>query len=292
MTQSMTGFGRATGQVLGREVTVEIKSVNNWFKDIIIRVPKGFTAIEEVIKKRVIDRITRGRVEVWIQVDESVSLCQSLTLDMELARTYRSLLLKLKNDLALSGDLTINHFLEIRDIIRHEDVDLDLEAFAEDLSGLLTLALDNLIHMRQMEGQALAEDFQKRLNLMAEWMEQIWSRRQSVIDETKGKLETRIKALTGALEVDQGRLSQDVAYIVDRCDITEEVIRMRSHLEQFEAALRNGGSVGRRLEFLLQEMGREVNTIGSKSGDIVITNLVVDLKTELEKIREQVQNVE
>lgn len=292
MINSMTGFGRATGQVLGREVTVEVRAINNRFKDIIVRLPKGLVALEEPVKRVVAGRVSRGRVEVWIQMDDAVNLRQSLILDLDLARTYRALLLKLKNDLALPGDLNIGHFLEFRDIIRHEEVDLDMESFMDELTGLMNQALDQLIRMRQTEGRSLAEDFQFRLGAMLAWLDEIWSNRRTVIDETKSRLEARIKTMASGAELDPGRLAQEVAYLVDRGDITEEVVRLRSHVEQFQAALHGGGAVGRRLDFLLQEIGREVNTIGSKSGDMTISHRVVDLKTELEKIREQVQNVE
>lgn len=238
------------------------------------------------------ERLSRGRVEVQIQVDEGENRQQGLKLDLDLARVYHDLLGQLKNELGLMGDFTVSDLIEFRDIISYEEMDIDLEAFMEGLRRVLLEAGDRLIQMRLAEGQAMAADFEKRLVSMSTWVDEIESLRDRVVAELRLKLEARVKELTGNLDLDPGRLHQEVAYLADRSDITEEIVRLRSHFDQFGQLIQKGGSVGRRLEFLLQEINREVNTIGSKSGDVAITNRVVDLKTELEKLREQVQNVE
>ncbi|MFH1136731.1 MAG: YicC/YloC family endoribonuclease [Pseudomonadota bacterium] len=292
MIHSMTGFGRAAGKVLDRETSVEVRTVNNRFRDINIRTPKSLATLEETIKKAVSNRLTRGRVDVWLQVDETALKKTRLKLDLDLARSYLDLLTKLKDDLDLAGEVTLAQLTEFRDIIGYDDETVDLEAFQAGLAPILAEALDGLTAMRLTEGRAIAEDFQARLDRMSRWVEEIEARRAVVLVESRTKLVARIKALTEGLELDQGRLAQEAAYLSDRADITEELVRLASHFKQFGALISQGDAVGRRLEFLLQEINREVNTIGSKTGDAAITNLVLDLKTELEKLREQVQNIE
>ena len=292
MLHSMTGFGRAAGKVMDREVTVELRSVNNRFREVVVRSSKAYAALEESIKKVVAGRVARGRLDLWMQVNESENRQQSLSVDMALAKAYRDIMERLKSELNLSGEVTLPQLIQFKDVIGFQDETLDLDAFLEGLTPVLNEALDKLVLMRQTEGQAIAADFQNRLTRMSAWVDEITSRQVGMVEEIKNKLEARIKALTEGLELDQGRLMQEVAYLVDRSDITEELVRLRSHFEQFDAVLQTEGAVGRRLDFLLQEINREVNTIGSKTGDVATTNMVVDLKNELEKIREQVQNVE
>ena len=292
MIHSMTGFGRAEGLVMDREVAVEIKTVNNRFKDVIVRLPKQLAAIEDGVRKVVGNRLNRGRVEVWVQVGSASTEAGALTLDLALARHVHGLLRELKKELDLSAEIAIPDLLNFKDIITVKEEALDVEAFQTGLTPIINEALDKLIAMRQTEGQALAADIQDRLTAMTGYAAEIGARRDLVIEEAKTKLEAKIKALVEDVEIDQVRLAQEVAYIVDRSDITEEIVRLGSHFDQVEGVMNGRGAVGRRLEFLLQEMNREVNTIGSKSSDVTITNRVVDLKTELEKLREQVLNIE
>jgi uncharacterized protein (TIGR00255 family) len=288
----MTGFGRAVGKVMDREVTVELRSVNNRYREVVVRTPKAYAALEESIKKVVAGRIARGRLDLWMQVDETENRQQSLSVDLGLAKAYRDILEKLKDDLDLSGEIALPQLVQFKDVIVFRDETLDPELFLEGVTPVLNEALDKLVLMRQTEGQAITADFRTRLNSMTNWVDEITARHSGLAEETKTKLEARIRALTEGLELDQGRMMQEVAYLVDRSDITEELVRLRSHFEQFGTLLESEGGVGRRLDFLLQEINREVNTIGSKTGDLATTNMVVDLKNELEKIREQVQNVE
>lgn len=292
MIQSMTGFGRAAGTVLGREATVEIKTVNNRFRDVFARLPRQFSALEEPLKKLVGERISRGRVDLNVQVADGGEREKKVSLDLDLARAYHDILTKLKDEFSLSGEVTLQHLSGFRDIIVFEEEELDLEAFQAELGLVVNEALDRLIEMRTVEGQAIVDDFRSRLAAMSGWVDEIDSRRGTVLEEAKTRLEERIKSLAEGVELDQGRLAQETAYLADRSDITEEIVRLRSHFNQFADVLNNGGVAGRRLEFMLQEINREVNTIGSKSSETAITNRVVDLKTELEKLREQVQNVE
>ena len=292
MISSMTGFGRAEGVVLGRETVVETRSVNNRFRDVLIRMPKSFNALEDTIKKLAAEYVTRGRLEIYIQLGEPAERQKRLKLDLELARTYHELLVELKNELNLAGDVTLEKMTEYRDIIQYEEEKTDLDEFMASLKPVIQEALDNLVKMRQTEGNTLAEDFDSRLNDLRQWVAEIDSRRGVVLEETRTKLQNRIETLTQGVDLDEQRLAQEVAFLIDRGDITEELVRLGSHFDQFRSHLAADEAVGRRLDFLLQEINREVNTIGSKSSDVNITRLVVDIKTELEKIREQVQNVE
>lgn len=292
MIKSMTGFGRAAGLFQDRPLTVEMRSVNNRYREVLVRLPRQYSSLEDEVKKVVGRRISRGRVEVWIQVNEASDRLKNLKLDLELARTLYGILANLKEELGLDCQVSLSDLLEFREIIRYEEEETDLESFLDGLRPVLVDALDNLVEMRQTEGQAISEDLTGRLDAISGWVDEIESRRTVATEETAARLEARVKALTGDLELDHGRLLQEVAYLADRSDITEEVVRLRSHLDQLGALVQRGGVVGRRLDFLLQEINREVNTIGAKSGDVSVTNLVVETKAELEKIREQVQNVE
>ena len=292
MIHSMTAFGQASGRILNREVLVEIRSVNTRFRDILVRTPKAYSALEEDVKTLVSHKASRGRIEVSIQVYESETRWESLSLNLDLAKAYHNLLEQLKDELDLPGGVELSHLAGVRDIIVYEEETLDLEEFKEGMVPILNEALDKLVQMRAVEGRAIAADFSSRLDAMVSWVNEIASRKETVFSEAKAKLGDRIKALTGDLELDEGRLLQEAAYIADRSDITEEIIRLKSHLSQFRSCLQDGGVIGRRMEFLLQEINREVNTVGSKVGDLIITNLVVDLKSELEKLREQIQNIE
>ena len=292
MISSMTAFGQAKGQALDREITIEIRSVNNRFCDIVIQIPKQYALLEGRVKKIVSDRVNRGRIEVRIKVEEASTSVQNLKINKELAIVYRDLLTELKETLNLAGEIELSHLAGINDIILREEEQIDLDGFMEGLNPILEEALDNLVEMRIAEGRTLASDYLSRIEDMSGWLDRIQSRRKTVLLESKERLEERIRELTQDLELDQARLNQEAAHIADRSDITEEIVRLRSHFDQSRTCIGKGGVTGRRLEFLLQEMNREVNTLGSKSGDVDITKVVIDLKSELEKLREQVQNIE
>ncbi|MBW2622337.1 MAG: YicC family protein [Deltaproteobacteria bacterium] len=288
----MTAFGQAKGQAQDREITIEIRSVNNRFCDIILHIPKQYASLEGQLKKQVNNRVNRGRIEVRIKVDETAAVAQSLKINKELAVIYRDLFTDLKETLNLTGEIELSHLLGVKDIILREEEQIDLDDFMAGLSPILEEALDNLVVMRTTEGQTLAMDYLARMQEMSGWVDLVESCRETVLNESRERLEERIRELTQGLELDQARLSQEAAHIADRSDITEEIVRLRSHFDQSRACLEKGGVAGRRLEFLLQEINREVNTLGSKSGDTDITKVVIDLKSELEKLREQVQNIE
>ncbi len=292
MIHSMTAIGQAEGRVLEKGLRVEIRSVNHRFRDIIVHLPRTLIPLEARIRKIVAERVSRGRVEVRLQIEEIASVPRGLKLDIHLAERYLELLTELQEKLGLGGEVDVSLLAGQNNIFLWEEEAIDLEAFMAGFEPLLMEALKNFLTMRAEEGRALSEDFISRLRTLATLLATMESLRESVTLSYRDRLQERVQALTGGFELDQARLLEEVAYLADRSDITEEVTRLKSHISQFEALLAEGGAVGRRLDFLLQEMNREANTISSKAQDVILTQAAVDMKSELEKLREQVQNIE
>jgi uncharacterized protein (TIGR00255 family) len=292
MIHSMTAIGQAEGRVLEKGLRVEIRSVNHRFRDIIVHLPRTLIPLEARIRKIVAERVSRGRVEVRLQIEEIASVPRGLKLDIHLAKRYLELLTELKEKLGLGGEVDVSLLAGQNNIFLWEEEEIDLEAFMAGFEPLLMEALKNFLTMRAEEGRALSEDFISRLRTLATLLATMESLRESVTLSYRDRLQERVRALTGGFELDQARLLEEVAYLADRSDITEEITRLKSHINQFEALLAEGGAVGRRLDFLLQEMNREANTISSKAQDVTLTQAAVDMKSELEKLREQVQNIE
>jgi len=292
MISSMTAIGQAEGRVLEKGLKVEIRSVNHRFRDIIVHLPRTLTALETGIRKIVADGVSRGRVEVRLQMESNASVPRGLRLDMGLAARYLELLTELKQKLGLGGEVDVSLLAGQNNIFLWEEEEIDLEAFMAGLEPVLDEALKNFLAMRAVEGKALFEDFIGRLRNLSTLLAGMESSRESITLSYRDRLQERVQALAAGLELDRARLLEEVAYLAERADITEEITRLKSHINQFEALLNEGGAVGRRLDFLLQEMNREANTISSKSQDVTLTQAAVDVKSELEKMREQVQNIE
>jgi uncharacterized protein (TIGR00255 family) len=288
----MTAFGRGEAEAEGYRFTVEVRSVNHRFCDIQVRLPRRYSHVEEEIRKRVAASFSRGRVEVGVVADEALEKAGHLTVDVELARTYARLLRNLQEELGLGGDLRLEVLLTFRDIFTIKEDEESKERSWRVLSTALDGAVIESLRMRAEEGANIAADLSKRLQRLDELTEEIEVRAPFVVQEAKDRLRERIQVLLGEVPMDEGRLAQEAALLADRSDITEEVVRLRSHMQQFRDQLAADGPRGRQLEFLLQEMHREVNTVGSKADDPVICQRVIQVKTELERIREQVQNVE
>jgi uncharacterized protein (TIGR00255 family) len=292
MISSMTAIGQAEGRVLEKGLKVEIRSVNHRFRDIIVHLPRTLTALETGIRKIVADGVSRGRVEVRLQMESNASVPRGLRLDMGLAARYLELLTELKQKLGLGGEVDVSLLAGQNNICLWEEEEIDLEAFMAGLEPVIDEALKNFLAMRAVEGKALFEDFIGRLRNLSTLLAGMESSRESITLSYRDRLQERVQALAAGLELDRARLLEEVAYLAERADITEEITRLKSHINQFEALLNEGGAVGRRLDFLLQEMNREANTISSKSQDVTLTQAAVDVKSELEKMREQVQNIE
>jgi uncharacterized protein (TIGR00255 family) len=294
MIRSMTGYGRAEAVLAGRKFAVEMKSVNHRYLEISLRVPGMLLSLDTEIKKKIGEQFSRGRIEATVRVDGD-GIAENngrLTLNLPLARNYHALLCQLKEELHLGDEISLAMMTDFRDIFVPTESVQDPAALWEGLSKLLDEAMRTLVEMRAREGESLQRDLTKRLSLIACVLETIAGRAPQVVCEYQKRLGDRIRELTGDLVIDESRLLQEVAIMAEKSDITEEIVRFRSHIEQFTDLLVNEDGAGRKIDFLIQEMGREVNTIGSKSGDAEISRNVIEIKSELAKLREQVQNIE
>jgi uncharacterized protein (TIGR00255 family) len=288
----MTAFGRGEAQADGYRFAVELRSLNHRFCDIRVKLPKKYREFEEVIKKHLSAHFSRGRIEVGVLTDEALERVRDLTVDVGLAKKYHRLLFDLQEELGLEGGSSLETLLVFRDIFVLQEDQESLKKARQVLEMALEQAVTDCLQMRADEGAAIENDFRKRLQELATLTSEIEARVPKVVEEVRDRLQKRIQELLGQTELDESRLAQEVAYFADKSDITEEVVRFQSHIQQFRDLLGANGPRGRQLEFLLQEMLREINTIGSKTNDLEIAQKVILVKTELEKLREQLQNVE
>lgn len=292
MARSMTGFGAGEiATAIGR-YGVEIRSVNHRFCEVLVRLPRDLAPLEDRVRSLVQARVLRGRVEVAIIREDHGRRPRTVKADLDLATAYQSALNDLTRALSLSGTLDLSDLIALPDLIRIEEPKEDLEASWPHVAAGVGAALDRLVAMRETEGARLADDMRRRVERLGGHLDAVEARAPQVLEEYHVRLSRRVAELLGGTPVDAGRLATEVALLAERSDITEEVTRFRSHLAQFQTTLASGGAVGRTLDFIVQEMGREANTIGSKAGDLEITRRVIAIKGELESLREQIQNVE
>lgn len=293
MISSMTGYGRGESSDETRVITLEIKTVNHRYNDIVIRMPKKFNQFEDKIKKAVKKRIRRGRVELYINLEENDDKNIIINPNINVARQYYESIVKINEELGLTDSVKLGNILRCPDVFDITTADEEEDTTWILLEDVLKKALDGLTEMRAKEGAALVEDINLRSGIISEIVEKIDEKSPLIAEEYKSKLKDRIKDLIeDTVEVDEARIALEVAIIADKGNITEELVRLKSHLVQLDNILKEKGSVGRKLDFLIQEMNRETNTIGSKSYNTEISNYVIDVKSEIEKIREQVQNIE
>jgi uncharacterized protein (TIGR00255 family) len=294
MIKSMTGYGRAEAVLLGRKFAVEMKSVNHRFLEISLRLPGLLAPLENEIKKRIGERCSRGRIEATVRIDVEVNAATGgrYALNLPLLRNYHALLAQMKEELGLQEEITLSTLAGFRDLFVATETAQDPEILWESLAKLFDEAILALNEMREKEGQCLRRDLEERLCGISSVLEGIAARSPQVILDYQKRLGDRVRELTGGTIVDESRLLQEVAIMAEKSDITEEIVRFRSHIEQFYCLLADVDAAGRKIDFLIQEMGREVNTIGSKSSDAGISRDVIEIKSELAKLREQVQNIE
>lgn len=292
MIKSMTGFGRRQGTWEDGTVTVEVRSVNHRFLEASIRMPKSIARLEEVFKKAIQDRCARGRVECTVFVQGNRGGTRSLQLDAVLAKQYYQTLRNLQRSLKLGGSIDIGLVAGFRDVLTVSDQPTEDQKLAQLVEKLGILAIQDLVKMRKKEGALLAQDMAKRLEILGGLKGQVADRAPVVVQESFLRMKGRIEKLLDGPVPDLPRLHQELAIFADRSDITEELVRLDAHMVQFGQTIQGAQPVGKTLDFLLQEMGREVNTIGSKANDTAIATAVVPMKAELERLREQVQNVE
>lgn len=293
MLKSMTGFGRGENEDGIHNFNVEIKTVNHRYNDIVVRMPKHLSYLEENIKSLIKEKISRGRVEVYICLEYINESNLDIVVDMPLARAYKSELDRMMSELNIVDEVKLSHMLVLPEIIKKERKKMEEDIIWKCLEPSLEIALNNVMDMRIKEGLMLKEDMKSKILKIENNLIEIENRAPLVVIEYKEKLKLRIKELLDEeLNIDDDRLNYEIAFFADRSDINEEIVRLRSHNDQFLDSLNESEPVGRKLDFILQEMNREINTIGSKSEDLIISNCVVNIKSEIEKIREQVQNVE
>ncbi len=292
MLKSMTGYGRAESSKGALEFSVEIRSGNNRFREIILRLPQSLQPSEDRIRSIVSSRLRRGRIEVSIQIKDNGDKGLNLELNRPLVRAYATIFNELNEELGCKQPIDLSFFSQLKDTIIVKQDSVDLEGIWPDLKDVLDKALLSLETMRMDEGKALEEDFLVRLKRIKGDIEEIRNRAKVTVEEYRDKLIQKINKLIEGIDIAEDRLMQEVAIMADRTDITEELIRVESHLEQFRSYMNQDDVIGRRLDFLLQEINREVNTMASKAADSFVSQLVVDIKAELERLREQIQNVE
>jgi uncharacterized protein (TIGR00255 family) len=288
----MTGYGRAESSKGTLEFSVEIRSGNNRFREIILRLPQSLQPSEDRIRSIVSSRLRRGRIEVSIQIKDNGDKGLNLELNRPLVRAYATIFNELNEELGCKQPIDLSFFSQLKDTIIVKQDSVDLEGIWPDLKDVLDKALLSLETMRMDEGKALEEDFLVRLKRIKGDIEEIRNRAKVTVEEYRDKLIQKINKLIEGIDIAEDRLMQEVALMADRSDITEELIRVESHLEQFRSYMNQDDVIGRRLDFLLQEINREVNTMASKAADSFVSQLVVDIKAELERLREQIQNVE
>lgn len=293
MAISMTGFGRGEYKDDNYQFLVECKTINHKYADINIRLPRKLSFLEDKARILVKDYIKRGRVDLYIKLDLLGSEDVNLKFDEELATQYVSILKQIKDKFDLVDDISVMNIAKFPDVIKTEEKEDDEDKLWLMLKVALENALLKLKEMRSEEGKKLAEDIQNRCDLLKNYIEDIEKYSYNVVIDYKEKLKNRISdMLENPSIIDESRLAQEVAIYADKSSITEEIVRFKSHIEQLKNTVVKNESIGRKIDFLIQEMNRETNTIGSKSSDLNITNLVVEVKSELEKIREQIQNIE
>jgi uncharacterized protein (TIGR00255 family) len=292
--KSMTGYGMVERDLPLGKVAVEVRSLNHKYLDISLRLPRGFFTLEPKIRDLVKQWVARGRVDLTMKIDPSSSSVPRYRLeaDMKLAEEYIRLLNSIKDTFSLNGEVTLDHIAGSREIVPFLEVKEDAEPYWEEIASVTEQALEALDASRRKEGEVLEKDLTGRLAEARKLMDEIKGRAPSVVDSYRERLRERVRALLEGSDFDERRFYQEVAYFAERSDVSEEVIRMESHLRQFASKLNEEGAVGRGLDFILQEMSRETNTIGAKSTDADNAHKVIELKGELERLREQVQNIE
>jgi uncharacterized protein (TIGR00255 family) len=289
----MTAYGRGEVQQGDVVLIAEIRSVNNRFRDIILRIPKNYQIFDNDLRAIISSRIRRGRVEVSIQMeDNGVADPYDLELNVPLVNSYFKIFEQLREQFGLDKEIRLESLCQMKDVILYKPEPVDIDKMRPYFQEVVTLALDSLDLMRTKEGESIEADLSKRLDMLEGYVNEVEERAPHLVEEYRKRLQDNIAQMLNDLTVDESRLAQEVAFFAEKSDITEEMVRLRSHLKQFREYLLIDEALGRRLDFLIQEMNREVNTLGSKASESHISRVVVEMKAELEKLREQIQNVE
>ncbi len=291
MIKSMTGFGRGKYENEGRTYTIEIKAVNHKYSDISIKMPRFFNSLEDAIRKKISSVISRGKIDVYITFENYSAKGTNIRLNKELAKTYIDELKALAEETGIQNNINVMELAKFPEVLKLDE-DSQEEIIGKELNIALEEALEKFIQMKEIEGAKLVEDIEKRIENVQTKVEEISNYSSNLIQEYIVRLEARVKELLNTDIVDENRLAQEIVIYSDKCSIEEELTRLRSHIAQFKRLLKETSPIGKKFDFLVQEMNRETNTIGSKANCLEITNRVIDIKTELENIREQIQNIE
>jgi uncharacterized protein (TIGR00255 family) len=293
MIKSMTAYACAEKATDNLSVTVEMRSYNSRFLDLVMRLPKRYNPFEERLKKQVSGQIHRGRIEVSLKIEENVDDAAAFEVNQPKAQAYYDAVLNLKEFINLSGDVPLDILLRADGLIKPVENDKNIDKDWPVISQCIEQAIDSLVQMRSLEGKHIAKDLTARLDFLQTCITEIEQRSSNLIEHYQQRLKDRITKLTQeTIQLDPVRIAQEAAFLADRSDISEEIVRSRSHIQQFKSIMSADEPAGRKLNFLLQEFNREFNTMGSKSESPTVSHLIVEAKSELEKLREQLQNIE
>ena len=292
MIKSMTGYGRSVETVNGREFTVELRSVNNRYLDCSVRLPRILSFAEDAVKQAVKASISRGKVDVFITLRTEGQEDTKVTLNSSVLQGYLEAMHQMVDEFGVKDDISVSTVSRLPEVFVVEKSQVDEEQLLKDLMGVVNSALAGYDAMRQTEGAALDQDLRSRGNTILELVSVVESGNAQTVVDYRARLENKLKEVLANTSIDESRILTEAAIFADKVCVDEETVRLRSHLQQMNEMLTTGGAVGRKLDFLLQEMNREANTIGSKCTDVKLARVVVDIKAELEKIREQTQNIE
>ena len=288
----MTGYGRAVETVNGREFTVELRSVNNRYLDCSVRLPRMLSFAEDAVKQAVKGSISRGKVDVFITVRSEAGDEVQVTLNKAVLQSYLTAMHQMVDEFGVKDDISVSAVSRLPEVFVIEKPQVDEEQLMADLMSVVNKALEGYDAMRKAEGEALDRDLRSRGQTILEYVSQVEAGNGKTVSDYRARLEAKIKEVLANTAIDESRILTEAAIFADKVAVDEETVRLRSHLKQMNNMLTTGGAVGRKLDFLLQEMNREANTIGSKCTDVKLARIVVDIKAELEKIREQTQNIE
>ena len=292
MVKSMTGYGRAVETVNGREFTVELRSVNNRYLDCAVKLPRALSFAEDAVKQAVKGAISRGKVDVFISLRSESAQDVKITLNAPMVEGYIAAMRQMARDYGIREDISVGLLSRMPDVFTVDKPEVDEEQLLSDLLSVVGKALERFDAMRTAEGKALENDLRSRGETILSLVEQVEAGSGQTVADYRTRLENKLKEVLANTAIDESRILTEAAIFADKVAVDEETVRLRSHLDQMNSMLTTGGAIGRKLDFLLQEMNRESNTIGSKCSDVRLARIVVDIKAELEKIREQTQNIE
>ena len=292
MIRSMTGYGRAVETIDGREITAELRSVNNRYLDCTVKMPRLYAFAEDSVKSHVKSAISRGKVDVFIAVNVMEDMQMRISVNHPVLEGYLSAMRSIASDYGVRDDISVTALSRLPDVFVVEKAEEDEEKLTQDILSVVDKALEKFTAMRTTEGAALEADLRGRAATILTLVEKVEQRSPVTLAEYRARLTEKMQEVLQSTTIDEGRILQEAAIYADKIAVDEETVRLRSHLNQLETMLTNGGAIGRKLDFLLQELNREANTIGSKGNDLEQARTVVEIKAELEKIREQTQNIE